>query len=132
MAPITFTETEVIEQPIHETDYIQYKLYQPTKDSRDTNGKSNGESCELSPYDQMLSPKDPKFLAPIRKLEKSLGFVTPIRWFNTISISLFHIGAVLWMIRYIFLNKMPIKWQTTAFGKSMLLLNVIFLVVSFL
>lgn len=116
MAPITFTETEVIEQPIHETDYIQYKLYQPAKDTRDTNGMSNGKSFQISPYDQMLSPHDPKFLAPIRRLEKSLGFVTPIRWFNTISISLMHIMATIWLFNYMFLNKRSLKWQTFLFG----------------
>ena len=114
MAPITFTETE-LEQPLHTTDYIQYKLHHPAKDTSEIT--CNEKPKEISTYDQMLSQNDPKFLAPIRKLEKSMGFLTPIRWANTISITALHILAVIWFINYVFLSNKPIKWQTLIFGK---------------
>lgn len=114
MAPITFTETE-LEQPLHTTDYIQYKLHHPAKDTNET--RANVKLYQTSPYDQMLSRDDPKFLAPIRRWEKSMGFVTPIRWVNTISITVLHVIAVIWLYNYLFFNRKPFKWQTFAFGK---------------
>ncbi|XP_021183628.3 acyl-CoA Delta(11) desaturase [Helicoverpa armigera] len=114
MAPITYTETELIEQPLHTNDYIQYKLHHPAKDTGET--RTNGRLYETSPYDQMLNPKEPKFLAPLRRLEKRMGFVTPIRWVNTIAITAFHIIGVLWFLRFVYFIDKPFKWQTLIFG----------------
>ncbi|GBP22728.1 Delta(9)-fatty-acid desaturase fat-6 [Eumeta japonica] len=39
----------------------------------------------------MLPKHDPQFLTPIRRWEKRVGFVTPLRWVNVISILLYHL-----------------------------------------
>ncbi|CAG4970520.1 unnamed protein product [Colias eurytheme] len=44
-------------------------------------------------YDQVL-PKESHFYQPIRKLEKRIGFTTPIIWSSAIIISLFHLIVV--------------------------------------
>ncbi|KAJ8730845.1 hypothetical protein PYW08_002258 [Mythimna loreyi] len=115
MAPIAFTETE-LEQPLHTTDFIRYKLHHPVKDTNETKG--NVTLHQTSSYDQMLSRNDPKFLAPIRKWEKRMGFLTPIRWVNTILITMFHIMALLWLYRYAFVTN-AFKWPTFIFGYFM-------------
>ncbi|XP_026732720.1 acyl-CoA Delta(11) desaturase-like [Trichoplusia ni] len=114
MAPITFTETELIE-PLHTNDFIEYKLTQPAKE-KDEDTKANGKGYTLSSYEQMLNKHDPKFLAPVRAWERRMGFLTPIRWVNAISITLFHLVAVIWLFHYMFLSNKPFRWQTVSFG----------------
>ncbi|KAJ0175629.1 hypothetical protein K1T71_008788 [Dendrolimus kikuchii] len=67
-----------------------------------------------SPYDEVLH-KDSKFMAPIRKWEKSIGFVTPILWTNVILLSTFHVITVLWFLHDAVTLQTP-KWQTVLFG----------------
>ncbi|XP_050685261.1 acyl-CoA Delta-9 desaturase-like isoform X1 [Leptidea sinapis] len=52
---------------------------------------------------------DPKYLAPIRKLEMKLGFVTPIRWQNTILISLFHILVSFYLLHFLYNGQRCLK-----------------------
>ncbi|GBP22731.1 hypothetical protein EVAR_13521_1 [Eumeta japonica] len=49
---------------------------------------------EKSAYDEMLPKHDPQFLTPIRRWEKRVGFVTPLRWVNVTSILLYHLPGV--------------------------------------
>ncbi|CAH4036972.1 unnamed protein product [Pieris brassicae] len=52
-------------------------------------------------YDRLLT-QEPQFFAPIRRLEKRVGFITPLLWSNLIFISLFHIIVPILYIHQIF------------------------------
>ncbi|GBP63271.1 hypothetical protein EVAR_89061_1 [Eumeta japonica] len=75
---------------------------------------------EKSAYDAMLPKNDPQFLAPIRRWEKRMGFVTPLRWVNVISILLYHLVTLVWFLYNAAMGLWP-KWQTWVFGKCTVL-----------
>ncbi|XP_038219528.1 acyl-CoA desaturase-like [Zerene cesonia] len=52
-------------------------------------------------YDQVL-PKESDMLQPIRKMERRVGFVTPIIWSGAIIISLFHIIVISYFAYFLY------------------------------
>ncbi|VVC89934.1 unnamed protein product [Leptidea sinapis] len=65
--------------------------------------------------DHYLKPKhEPRYMKPIRRWEKRVGFVTPIHWLNTILITAYHIVAVVWLFLH-FSDNCSFKWKTTLF-----------------
>ncbi|KAL4715516.1 hypothetical protein ACJJTC_009142 [Scirpophaga incertulas] len=111
MAPNTNADGPIVE-PI-DKDYQQYILMHshPTLCETDIN--------KTYIYNQTLPKNEPFFMHPIRKWEKQMGFVTPIRWINLITITLFHFIAIVW-ISYMKLYRIDLlRWQTIAFGVFM-------------
>ncbi|CAH0750131.1 unnamed protein product [Diatraea saccharalis] len=49
-------------------------------------------------YDRMLPKNEFRFMSPVRKWEKRIGFITPIRWINLITISLSHVIITAWFL----------------------------------
>lgn len=85
-----------------------------------TNNNNNIEKCpKIDAYDVMLPKNDKKFMAPIRRWEKKMGFVTPLRWINIFMIGTLHIVGIFWFIGvYItgyFTGVVPL-WKTVFFG----------------
>ncbi|GBP22729.1 Delta(9)-fatty-acid desaturase fat-7 [Eumeta japonica] len=69
---------------------------------------------EKSAFDEMLPKHDPQFLTPIRRWEKRMGFVTPLRWVNVTSILLYHLVTLVWFLYNAAMGLWP-KWQTWLF-----------------
>lgn len=67
-------------------------------------------------YYQALPKTDPKFLAPLRRLEKRMGFVTPIRWTMVLVLTLFHVFMGLGPIYYLLTGGKFPMWKTFLFG----------------
>ncbi|CAG4971562.1 unnamed protein product [Parnassius apollo] len=113
MAASTVTRTSVIENPVCDNRFRKkYEL------RRRLCGESfNNNTKDSCVYDE-TRPMEPKFLAPLREWEKKMGFVTAIRWTNTISIIFYHIVTVVFGIYYLTLGLIP-KWQTFVFGYVM-------------
>ncbi|XP_026500354.1 acyl-CoA Delta(11) desaturase [Vanessa tameamea] len=66
-------------------------------------------------YDEALPKNEFKLMAPIRRWEKRMGFVTPIRWTSSTIITLFHIVVVLYNLHAITLDGAPL-WKTLMFS----------------
>ncbi|XP_075974974.1 acyl-CoA Delta-9 desaturase-like isoform X2 [Anticarsia gemmatalis] len=111
MAPITVTETE-LEHPLRTNDWLESKLTHRSKETYQ-NG-STTKTLTVDTYDKMLRP-EPSFLKPIRRLEKKIGFTTPLRWMNLLPIIGIHIVAVVWGLHFLFSGK-PVHWATAVFG----------------
>lgn len=108
MAPDTIMETNFY--PSYDTDRLHCNLKNREK------GFIEKPTLQINPYDAVLR-NDPKFLNPIRILEKKYGFVTPIRWMNTFLITTFHLLTVYLTIHIFFIQTERIKWPTIFFGK---------------
>ncbi|CAH2245039.1 acyl-CoA Delta(11) desaturase-like [Pararge aegeria] len=92
-----------------------YNNYSPKEhDAKDciTNGFEPHKTIDY--YDEALPKNDPKFLAPVRRWEKRVGFLTPLRWINIIVISLFHIITLAYCVHLLLSGALP-KWQTVLF-----------------
>ncbi|XP_060803855.1 acyl-CoA Delta(11) desaturase [Amyelois transitella] len=72
-------------------------------------------SLSHSPYDDLLPKNEPKFMAIVRNWEKRIGFVTPIRWKDTVLIALLHIVAITWFSYTLCFIHSP-KWQSILFA----------------
>lgn len=91
----------------------------PVNHKQNSTGVNNNyvrENTKIDPYDVMLPKNDPPFMKPIRRWEKRVGFVTPLRWRNIFLISLFHIISLGWLLYELCLGSFP-KWQSVLFGK---------------
>ncbi|XP_046962773.1 acyl-CoA Delta-9 desaturase-like [Vanessa cardui] len=66
-------------------------------------------------YDEALPKNEFKLMAPIRRWEKRMGFITPIRWTSSTIITIFHIVVVLYSLHSITLDGAPI-WKTVLFS----------------
>lgn len=115
MAPITFTETE-LESPKRTKDWIENSTISLTHRAKEsTKNESCSTKLQTDSYDKMLRP-EPSFLKPIRRLEKRMGFVTPLRWTNIVAIFSIHFLALAWAIHFLALGK-TVKLSTVLFGK---------------
>lgn len=114
MAPITFTETSLVEEPIHAQIFAEYKL----SNSKEKHLENvNGNKCKVDAYDQRRSTES-KFLSSIREWEKRVGFVTPLIWTNIIIITSLHIAAFYWFARLVIFDRKA-KWSTVVFAYLM-------------
>ncbi|CAB3223637.1 unnamed protein product [Arctia plantaginis] len=117
MAPISFTETE-LESPMHTKEWIENSTISLTHRAKESNkNECSGTGLHIDNYDKMLRP-EPSFLKPIRRLEKQMGFVTPLRWTNIIAIFGIHILAVTWGIHFMAVGN-TVKLSTVLFGYFM-------------
>lgn len=128
------TVTSVIEPRITSAGSVECKLRRNVQlnavsnsnetksdEVNDTISKLDKNTDSLCAYDIVLNGlSDPWFLQPIRAWEKRCGFVTPIRWLNTLLITAFHLLVLVWVSKTIYDMKY-VKWQTAVFGKSLLL-----------
>ncbi|CAH2245037.1 acyl-CoA Delta(11) desaturase-like isoform X2 [Pararge aegeria] len=114
MAPVV-TVTKVLKKQKLLYDKHSIKEHD-TKDTllENCDSKSVAAHRAVDYYDEALPKNDPKFLAPVRRWEKRMGFLTPLRWINIIVISLFHIITVA-STAYIFIMGEGPKWQTNLF-----------------
>ncbi|XP_050685254.1 stearoyl-CoA desaturase 5-like isoform X1 [Leptidea sinapis] len=74
----------------------------------DQNGetKENKEDYDdQGKYYDMCLTNDPKYLAPIRNLERKFGFVTPLIWKNVILMALAHIVLAYQIVMYFMYSK---------------------------
>lgn len=67
-------------------------------------------------YNEALPKSDPKFITPLRRWEKQMGFVTPIRWTMVITITLFHIITLIGFFYSILTEGRLPMWKTIYFG----------------
>lgn len=121
------TATEVIEPHVTRTESAECKLRQNVKSAttktEEDEATVSSEKDKESPcaYDVMLSRlPQPWFLKPVRAWEKRYGFVTPIRWTNTILITAFHLIVVGWVLKSLYFANY-VKWQTVIFGEFLFL-----------
>jgi hypothetical protein len=110
MAPNMTTENDVVEKQLIDE-------YEKNNDCTEKNKNVNNHK---SPYDEVLPKDDPAFMAPVRKWEKQLGFVTPIRWINSIAIVLFHFITVLVFVYLLIFHIERFRVKTVLFGKYFL------------
>lgn len=109
MPPITLTE--VLETPI-QTKSVKCNLTHNGKFTYADETQKN-----VSPYDEILSKyREPMFMRPVRRWEKRMGFVTPVRWINTFIITAFHVSSVVWLLVNVYNYNLP-KLLTVIFGK---------------
>ncbi|XP_059050066.1 acyl-CoA Delta(11) desaturase-like [Achroia grisella] len=109
--PLSTTQTSVIEEdkPSH---CGQCRL----NHSKDCCNRNNNNEIQYKDAHFQLLPKNElKFVRLIRTWEKHAGFITPIRWVNTLLIISFHIFTVLWF-SYTMLYNNKLKWQSVLFG----------------
>ncbi|CAH0714307.1 unnamed protein product, partial [Brenthis ino] len=86
-------------------------------DEGSTNMEFKSESQKnVDYYYQALPKTDPKFLAPLRRWEKQMGFVTPIRWTMVLTLALFHILMGLGPIYYLLTGGKFPMWKTFLFA----------------
>ncbi|XP_034827237.1 acyl-CoA Delta-9 desaturase-like [Maniola hyperantus] len=115
MAPaVTFTKVLTKQKLLIDNYNI---INQDTKFDLRENCNGNGvvlHKC-VDYYDEALPKSDPKFLAPIRRWEKSMGFVTPIRWINTFLISFFHIITTVYAVNAFSQYGIVPVWQSWLF-----------------
>ncbi|CAH2108161.1 unnamed protein product [Euphydryas editha] len=110
MASSNVTRTE---KEHYDRSSVRYKLKASQYDEKNTHDAHKDDSLNDF-YDEVSSKSDSKFLMPIRRWEKRMGFVTPIVWTNVILITLFHVTFFLYPAFAIFHQGFP-KWQTVAF-----------------
>ncbi|XP_028032379.1 acyl-CoA Delta(11) desaturase-like [Bombyx mandarina] len=109
MAPLNIVDT-----PYSDLTKLEDSI--ENKPNNQANKPNNFEKTNtVDPYDE-VKLNEPIFLAPIRKWERSMGFVTPIRWTNAILITTFHVVTVVWGFYTIFYEKQKPMWQSVIFG----------------
>lgn len=91
----------------------------------ETNDNNNVVKChKISAYDIMLPKNERKYMAPIRKWEKSMGFITPLRWINIILITSLHVIAVSSFLYVyttgLYTGNFP-GWRTVLYGMHLFL-----------
>ncbi|XP_068632669.1 acyl-CoA Delta-9 desaturase [Battus philenor] len=102
-----------------ETSLLKKQEYQTSISKEyDTLGSNKGRinynrMCQKD-YEK-VRPRETTYLALVREWEKKIGFVTPIRWTNAISITIFHLFTVIALFFYISSGQSP-KWETLFFG----------------
>ncbi|XP_039751333.1 acyl-CoA Delta(11) desaturase-like [Pararge aegeria] len=111
MAPaVTVTRVLATQKPIYDNYIIrEHNINNILRD----NCKNNDVAAHkvLDYYDEALPKNDPKFLAPLRKWEKRMGFVTPLRWINIIGVLLFHLITLLYLLYQFVMGEWP-TWQS--------------------
>ncbi|XP_045447699.1 acyl-CoA Delta(11) desaturase-like [Melitaea cinxia] len=90
-----------------DTSRVSFKVSQ--SDENNTH-----DASKVSFYDEVLSKADPKFLIPIRRWEKRIGFVTPLVWKNILLITSFQVALFVYFTYAIFRYGFP-KWETVLF-----------------
>lgn len=114
--PATLTETSFEDaRPEVECAVCEMKL---RKDPSTHNGVVLG-STESEIYNRMLPKNEPPVMAKVRRWERSMGFVTPLRWINLVAITLFHLITVAWFGVHFYLGCLP-QWRTVLFSKCSL------------
>lgn len=92
-----------------DTSRVSFKVSQ--SDENNTHDVS-----KVSFYDEVLSKADPKFLIPIRRWEKRIGFVTPLVWKNILLITSFQVALFVYFTYALLRYGFP-KWETVLFSK---------------
>lgn len=109
MAPLNIVDT-----PYSDLTKLEDSI--ENKPNNQANKPNNFEKTNtVDPYDE-VKLNEPIFLAPIRKWEKRMDFVTPIRWTNAILITTFHVVTVVWGFYTLFYEKQKPMWQSVIFG----------------
>lgn len=116
MVPVPATLTETTFEPEAECTMCEMNLRKKSCSAHvahtsDPPGTTNGDN-----YDIMLPKNESKPMERVRKWEKSLGFVTPLRWTNIVTITLLHLITVVWFGAYLSRGWIP-KWETVVFSK---------------
>lgn len=67
-------------------------------------------------YNEALPKSDPIFITPLRRWEKQMGFVTPIRWTMVVTITLFHVITLVGFFYSIYIERRLPMWKTVYFA----------------